>query len=49
MGAESKLSAEAICLGKFDHDFSAAEAWKSWLTREIISFYGRKIQVSEIL
>ena len=31
------------------NDLTVLPHWKSWLVREIIPFYGRTIQVSEIL
>ena len=37
-------------LGRFDHDLTATEPWNHWLdTGESSLFYGRTIQVSEIL
>ena len=31
------------------NDLTATEPWESWLVRGIIPFYGRTIQVSELL
>ena len=42
------MAKKSINLGKFHHDLTATSL-ESWLVREIIPFYGRKIQVSEIL
>ena len=40
----------AYSLGKFHHDLTVLPHWKSWFRyRGIIPFYGRKIQVSELL
>ena len=35
-------------MGEFDHDLTATEPWEYWWVREIITFYDRKIQVSEL-
>ena len=36
-------------LGKWNNELTASEPWESWFRyREIIPFYGRKIQVSEL-
>ena len=37
-------------LGKFHHDLTATEPWEWWcFYREIIPFYGRTVQVSQLL